>query len=88
MPSPVVELNRAVAHSMAFGPEAGLRLVDAIADAAALRNYAPLPAARGDFLFRAGRPGEARAQFEAAAALSRNERERDFLLARAAACTE
>ena len=88
MPSPVVELNRAVAHSMAFGPEAGLRLVDAIADAAALRNYAPLPAARGDFLFRAGRPVEARGQFEAAAALSSNEREREFLLARAAACTE
>lgn len=86
MPSPVVELNRAVAHSMAFGPEAGLRLVDAIADAAMLRNYAPLPAARGDFLFRAGRHGEARAQFEAAAALSGNERERDFLLGRAAAC--
>ncbi len=88
MPSPVVELNRAVAYSMAFGPEAGLRLVDAIADAAVLRNYAPLPAARGDFLFRAGRPGEARVQFEAAAALSSNERERDFLLARAAACAE
>lgn len=86
MPSPVVELNRAVAYSMAFGPEAGLRLVDAIADAAALRHYAPLPAARGDFLFRAGRTDEARAQFEAAAALSGNERERDFLLARAAAC--
>ncbi len=86
LPSPVVELNRAVAYSMAFGPEAGLRLVDAIADAAALRHYAPLPAARGDFLFRAGRTDEARAQFEAAAALSGNERERDFLLARAAAC--
>ncbi|NIJ36199.1 putative RNA polymerase sigma factor [Sphingopyxis panaciterrae] len=86
MPSPVVELNRAVAHSMAFGPEAGLRLVDAIADAAALRNYAPLPAARGDFLLRAGRYAEAKAQFEAAAGLSANERERDFLLARAAVC--
>lgn len=86
MPSPVVELNRAVAHSMAFGPEAGLRLVDEIADAAMLRNYAPLPAARGDFLFRAGRHREARAAFEAAAALTGNERERDFLLGRAAAC--
>ena len=73
---------------MAFGPEAGLRLVDEIADAAVLRNYAPLPAARGDFLFRAGRPDEARVQFGAAAALSINERERDFLLARAAACAE
>jgi RNA polymerase sigma factor (sigma-70 family) len=86
MPSPVVELNRAVAHSMAFGPEAGLRLLDAIADAAALRHYAPLPAARGDFLLRAGRPAEARAAFEAAARLSRNARERAFLLARADAC--
>ena len=86
MPSPVVELNRAVAHSMAFGPEAGLRLVDEIADAAALRNYAPLPAARGDFLFRAGRRDEARSQFEAAARLTRNGRERAFLLARADAC--
>jgi RNA polymerase sigma factor (sigma-70 family) len=86
MPSPVVDLNRAVAHSMAFGPEAGLRLVDEIADAAALRNYAPLPAARGDFLFRAGRLAEARSEFEAAARLTRNEREKAFLLARADAC--
>jgi RNA polymerase sigma factor (sigma-70 family) len=86
MPSPVVDLNRAVAHSMAFGPEAGLRLMDEIADGAALRNYAPLPAARGDFLFRAGRLPEARSQFEAAARLTRNARERAFLLARAEAC--
>jgi RNA polymerase sigma factor (sigma-70 family) len=86
MPSPVVDLNRAVAHSMAFGPEAGLRLVDEIADAAALRNYAPLPAARGDFLFRAGRLAEARSEFEAAAKLTRNVREAAFLLARADAC--
>nr|WP_294810498.1 RNA polymerase sigma factor [uncultured Sphingomonas sp.] len=86
MPSPVVDLNRAVAHSMAFGPEAGLRLVDEIADAAALRNYAPLPAARGDFLFRAGRLAEARTEFEAAARLTRNAREVAFLLARAGAC--
>ncbi|MFD2053922.1 RNA polymerase sigma factor [Mesorhizobium calcicola] len=86
MPSPVVDLNRAVAHSMAFGPEAGLRLVDEIADAAALRNYAPLPAARGDFLFRAGRLAEARSEFEAAARLTRNVREAAFLLARADAC--
>lgn len=85
-PSPVVEINRAVAHSMAFGPEAGLKLVDAIADEAALRNYAPLPAARGDFLLRAGRRAEARGAFEAAAALSTNEREREWLLARAAEC--
>jgi RNA polymerase sigma factor (sigma-70 family) len=85
-PSPVVDLNRAIAHSMAFGPEAGLRLVDEIADAAALRDYAPLPAARGDFLFRAGRLAEARSEFTAAATLSRNARERAFLLARADAC--
>jgi RNA polymerase sigma factor (sigma-70 family) len=84
--SPVVDLNRAIAHSMAFGPEAGLRLVDELADAAALRNYAPLPAARGDFLFRAGRLAEARSEFEAAARLTRNVRERAFLLARADAC--
>ena len=87
-PSPVVDLNRAVAHSMAFGPEAGLRLVDEIADAAALRNYAPLPAARGDFLFRAGRLAEARSEFETAASLTRNAREAAFLLARADACDQ
>ena len=85
-PSPVVDLNRAIAHSMAFGPEAGLALVDEIADAAALRDYAPLPAARGDFLFRAGRLAEARCEFEAAARLTRNAREAAFLLARADAC--
>ena len=86
MPSPVVDLNRAVAHSMAFGPEAGLKLVDEIAQAAALRNYAPLPAARGDFLFRAGRLAEARVQFERAAGLTRNAREQAFFLKRAADC--
>ena len=85
-PSPVVDLNRAIAHSMAFGPEAGLRLVDEIPDADALRHYAPLPAARGDFLFRAGRLAEARVEFEAAATLTRNLAERAFLLARADAC--
>ncbi|HEX6898307.1 MAG TPA: RNA polymerase sigma factor [Thermoanaerobaculia bacterium] len=84
-PSPVVDLNRAIAHSMAFGPEAGLRLVDEIG-AGALRDYAPLPAARGDFLFRAGRLAEARSEFMAAATLTRNARERAFLLARADAC--
>jgi RNA polymerase sigma factor (sigma-70 family) len=83
-PSPVVDLNRSIAHSMAFGPEAGLRLVDEIA--AALRDYAPMPAARGDFLFRAGRLAEARSEFTAAATLTRNARERAFLLARADAC--
>jgi RNA polymerase sigma factor (sigma-70 family) len=86
VPSPVVDLNRAIAHSMAFGPEAGLRLVDQIVDVDALRHYAPLPAARGDFLFRAGRLAEARSEFKAAATLTRNVRERAFLLARADAC--
>ena len=87
-PSPVVDLNRAIAHSMAFGPDAGLRLLNEIAgpDADTLRSYAPLPAARGDFLFRAGRLAEARAEFQAAAALARNTRERAFLLSRADAC--
>jgi predicted RNA polymerase sigma factor len=88
LPTPVVDLNRAVAHSMAFGPEAGLRLLDEISGAAALRTYAPLPAARGDFLFRAGRLAEARTEFEAAARLTRNAREADFLLARAGACDQ
>jgi RNA polymerase sigma factor (sigma-70 family) len=87
MPSPVVELNRAVAHSMAFGPEVGLRLIEPLGGAAALRDYAPLPAARGDFLFRAGRLAEAKGEFERAAELSRNARERELLLGRAAACS-
>jgi predicted RNA polymerase sigma factor len=87
MPSPVVDLNRAIAHSMAFGPEAGLCLLEEIVDADALRDYAPLPAARGDFLFRAGRFAEARSEFEAAAKLTSNVREAAFLLTRADACT-
>ncbi len=87
MPSPVVDLNRAVAHSMAFGPEAGLELIDAIERLDSLQGYAPLPAARGDFLFRMGALAMARAEFERAAALTRNEREREFLLGRAAACS-
>ncbi|MDO9413391.1 MAG: RNA polymerase sigma factor [Pseudolabrys sp.] len=86
MPSPVVDLNRAVAHSMAFGPEVGLALLAEIEKAAVLRNYAPLPAAKGDFLLRAGRAAEAKVQFEQAAALSHNASERAFLLGRAAAC--
>ena len=65
-PSPVIDLNRAIAHSMAFGPDAGLRRGDESADAA-LRDYAPLPAARGDFLFRTGRWAESRSAFTAAA---------------------
>ena len=85
-PSPIVELNRAVAHSMAFGPDAGLAIVDAIAGDPALQRYAPLPAARGDFLFRAGRLAEASACFGEAAGLSLNARERAFFLARQADC--
>jgi predicted RNA polymerase sigma factor len=87
VPSPVVDLNRAIAHSMAYGPEAGLRLIGEIAEVEALRGYAPLPAARGDFLFRAGRMYEARTQFETAAGLTQNARERSFLLSRAQVCT-
>jgi RNA polymerase sigma factor (sigma-70 family) len=86
MPSPVIDLNRAVAHAMAFGPEAGLALLGEVEEVAALRSYAPLPAAKGDFLLRAGRKAEAKAEFERAAGLSRNAMERDFLLKRAAAC--
>jgi len=85
-PSPVVELNRAVAHAMAYGPQAGLDLVDALADAAALRNYHLLPSVRADLLRRLGRFGEAQPEFERAAALTRNVRERELLLARAAEC--
>ena len=86
VPSPVIELNRAVAVSMAVGVQAGLDLVDALGDEALLENYYLLPSVRGDFLFKLGRYDEARAQFEHAATLTRNERERTFLLGRAAAC--
>jgi predicted RNA polymerase sigma factor len=82
-PSPVVELNRAVAVSMADGPAAGLAIVDAIADAPALKQYHLLPAVRGDLLEKLGRGAEARAEFERAAGMARNARERDLLLARA-----
>jgi len=85
-PSPVIGLNRAVAHSMAFGPEAGLGLLAPLEQDAMLREYLPLYAAKGDFLFRVGRYGEARAAFDQAASLSRNTAERNFLLKRAAAC--
>jgi RNA polymerase sigma factor (sigma-70 family) len=85
-PSPVVELNRAVAVAMAEGPAAGLVLADALSTAPALRNYHLLPAVRGDFLFKLGRHSEARAAFERAAELTRNARERALLLDRAAAC--
>ena len=82
-PSPVVELNRAVAVSMAEGPEAGLVLVDALADEPALAGYPWLPSVRGDLLERLGRADQARAEFERAADLTRNVREREMLLARA-----
>lgn len=83
-PSPVVELNRAVAVSMASGPAQALRLVDALADEPALKDYHLLPSVRGDLLLRLGRAAEARAEFERAAGLTRNERERELLLGRAA----
>jgi len=84
-PSPVVELNRAVAVGMAFGPEAGLALADALRDDKALRGYHLLPSVRGNFLMKLGRHAEAAEQFRRAAELTRNERERAFLLARAQA---
>jgi predicted RNA polymerase sigma factor len=84
--SPVVELNRAVAVAMADGPEAALAIVDALRDSAALKSYHLLPSVRGDLLVKLGRLDEARAEFEAAAALTANEQERALLLARAAAC--
>lgn len=85
-PSPVIELNRAVAVSMAEGPAAGLTIVDALAGDPALRRYHLLPSVRGDLLSRLGRGAEARAEFERAAAMTANTRERDHLLRRAAAC--
>jgi RNA polymerase sigma-70 factor (ECF subfamily) len=85
-PSPIVELNRAVAVAMAFGPSAGLELVDALSDEPALKNYHLLPSVRGHLLTKLGRLGEARAEFEVAAALTRNARERNLLLERARAC--
>ena len=83
-PSPVVELNRAVAVAMAYGPAAGLELVDALADEPALKSYHFLPAVRGDLLAKLGRSDEARTEFERAASLTNNSRERDLLLERAA----
>jgi RNA polymerase sigma factor (sigma-70 family) len=86
VPSPVVELNRAVAVAMALGPAAGLELVDALTSVPSLKNYHLLPSVRGDLLAKLGRNEEARTEFERAASLTRNARERDLLLARAAAC--
>ena len=85
-PSPVVELNRAVALAMAFGPEAGLEVVDGLTSEPSLKGYHLLPSVRGDLLAKLGRFDEARAEFERAAAITRNTRERDLLLERAAAC--
>ena len=85
-PSPVVELNRAVAISMARGPAAGLALVDALTSEPLLANYHLLPRVRGDLLKKLGRLKEARGEFERAASLTRNARERELLLGRAAAC--
>jgi len=85
-PSPVVELNRAVAAAMAFGPAVGLELVDDLVDEASLTAYHLLPAVRADLLFKLGRRDEARGEFERAASLTRNLREREMLLARAAEC--
>lgn len=86
LPSPVVELNRAVAVSMASGPAAGLELVDALRAERSLERYHLLPSVRGDFLFKLGRFDEARSEFERAAALTRNAREQKLLLRRAAEC--
>ncbi|MES1174771.1 MAG: RNA polymerase sigma factor [Myxococcales bacterium] len=85
-PSPIIELNRGVAVSMAFGPEAGLAVIDELREEPSLRNYHLLPSVRGDLLFKLHRFPEARAEFERAASLTRNERERALLLERAAAC--
>ncbi|HEY6476940.1 MAG TPA: RNA polymerase sigma factor [Polyangia bacterium] len=87
-PSPIVELNRAIALGMLFGPEAGLRLVDALADDPALAGYHLLPSVRGDFLFKLGRLEEARAEFERAAGMAGNARERALLEKRAEECRE
>jgi len=85
-PSPVVELNRAVAVGMAFGPAAGLELVDALTAEPSLKGYHLLPSVRGDFLVKLGRFGEAQEEFKRAASLTRNARERALLIERATAC--
>jgi predicted RNA polymerase sigma factor len=85
-PSPIIELNRAVAVSMAQGPQAGLDIVDTLANEPSLKNYHLLPSVRGDLLTKLNRHAEARVEFESAASLTRNTRERDLLLNRARAC--
>jgi predicted RNA polymerase sigma factor len=86
-PSPIVELNRAVAVAMAFGPAAGLELLDALSAEPLLKAYHLLPSVRGDFLFKLGRFVEAQAEFERAASMTQNTRERNLLLERARACS-
>jgi RNA polymerase sigma-70 factor (ECF subfamily) len=86
-PSPIVELNRAVALAMAFGPARGLELIDTLASEPSLKTYHLLPSVRGDFLFKLGRFAEAQAEFARAASLTRNAREREFLLDRVQACS-
>jgi RNA polymerase sigma-70 factor (ECF subfamily) len=88
MPSPIVELNRAVAVAMTSGPAAGLKIVDALVSEPSLKAYHLLPSVRGDFLFKLSRFAEAQAEFHRAASLTRNTRERDLLLVRAKACAE
>jgi len=85
-PSPIVELNRAVAYAMAFGPASGLEMIDLLASEPSLKSYHLLPSVRGDFLFKLGRFAEAEAEFERGASLTRNARERQLLLDRARAC--
>jgi predicted RNA polymerase sigma factor len=87
-PSPVVELNRAVAVAMAFGPVAGLELIDTLTSEPSLKDYHLLPSVRGDFLFKLGRFAEAEQEFARAASLTRNARERDLLLDRARLCAQ
>jgi RNA polymerase sigma-70 factor (ECF subfamily) len=87
-PSPVVELNRAVAVAMASGPVAGLAITDTLVSEPSLKDYHLLPSVRGDFLFKLGRFTEAQAEFERAISLTRNARERDLLLDRARSCAE
>jgi RNA polymerase sigma-70 factor, ECF subfamily len=87
-PSPIVELNRAVAVAMASGPQAGLELIDSLTTEPSLKSYHLLPSVRGDLLKKLGRVAEARSEFERAASLTRNERERNLLLERARACAK
>jgi predicted RNA polymerase sigma factor len=87
-PSPIVELNRAVAVAMASGPQAGLELIDSLTTEPSLQTYHLLPSVRGDLLKKLGRMDEARSEFERAASLTRNERERNLLLERARACAD